>query len=107
MSVNCIKCGTNRRTGGDLLCDSCRRAPKRLPPSESNPRPLIGLNLIDYTVGEWCPTPDGTGEPTAVAISLQVEGLGDVVLRLKSPQRVDELIQMLLRHKRGVWPESR
>lgn len=25
MSTNCIHCGTNTRTGGDLLCDACRQ----------------------------------------------------------------------------------
>lgn len=24
MSVNCIRCATSERTGGDLLCDACR-----------------------------------------------------------------------------------
>lgn len=29
MSVNCIRCVKNKRTGGDLLCDDCRANPRR------------------------------------------------------------------------------
>lgn len=75
-----------------------------MPPPESNPTPLIGPNVESFTVGSWCPTPDGTGKPTAVAIS--IAGLGDVVIRIKSPMGLDRIVQMLLRHKRDVWPES-
>ena len=84
-------------------------AKRRLPPPERNPRPFIGPRLLGYTVGEWCPTPDGTGPAEAVAVALQVRWDGkdvDIVLRLRTPERVDELIQTLLRHKRGVWPEA-
>lgn len=35
MSTNCIVCVVNKRTGGDLMCDSCRS-------SESNRRYLFG-----------------------------------------------------------------
>ena len=31
MSVNCIRCVKNERTGIDLLCDECRDAPCRAP----------------------------------------------------------------------------
>lgn len=78
-----------------------------LPPPEHMRRPLIGPNIVDFSVGEWCPTPDGTGKPEAVAISIRTERHGDLVLRLKTPKAVDNLIQMLLRHKRRVWPDSR
>jgi len=29
MSTNCMQCGTHRRTGTDLLCDSCRNRDER------------------------------------------------------------------------------
>ena len=79
---------------------------RRLPPPTRNPRTLMGPNLLGYTVGGWCPTPDGSGPATAVGVSLEIEGLGDVVLRLKSPAAVDEMVQALLRHKRSVWPDA-
>lgn len=81
-------------------------AKHRIPPAEANPRPLRGPNLVSWSVGEWCPTPDGTGPATAVGLSLELENGVDIVLRLKTPRAVDDLVQMLLRHKRGVWPEA-
>lgn len=78
----------------------------RLPPM-GGPHPLMGLSIDSYTIGSWCPSPDGTGKPEAVAISLKLNEFPcDLVLRLKSPSRVDELIQALLRHKRDVWPDA-
>jgi hypothetical protein len=46
-----------------------------------------------------------TGPAEAVAVSIETN-IGDIVLRLKSPQAVDDMIKMLLRHKRDVWPEA-
>lgn len=80
--------------------------PYKMPPAESNPQPLIGPQIESFTVGSWCPTSDGTGKATAVAISVEIRGIGDIVIRIKSPQEVDRMVQMLLRHKRDVWPES-
>jgi hypothetical protein len=68
---------------------------------------LVGINVLGFTVGDWCPTPDGSGKPEAVGISVQTEHFGDIVIRLKTPERVDEVIQMLLRHKRDVWPDAK
>lgn len=70
------------------------------------PSPLKGPKLESFTIGSWCPTPDGSGKPTAVAISLDVAGVGDIVVRLKSPERVDEVIRQLLQYKNEVWPQS-
>ena len=68
-------------------------------------KPLLGPTLQGYSVGAWCPTPDGSGKPTAVAISMQVKGMGDLVMRLKSPESVDEIVQLLLQYKQEVWPK--
>lgn len=65
---------------------------------------FIGPNIQGLSVGSWCPSQDGTGKPTAVAINLQVQGIGDMVMRLKSPERVDEIVQLLLQYKNEVWP---
>lgn len=62
--------------------------------------------MTTFTVGSWCPTVDGSGPATAVAIVIETVSAGHLVLRIKSPERVDELIQMLLRHKRDVWPDA-
>jgi hypothetical protein len=68
--------------------------------------------LLGYTVGDWCPTPDGSGPAKAVAVSIQIAMYPggppmDFVMRLKTPEAVDTMIQALLRHKRSVWPDAR
>lgn len=83
---------------------------RRLPPPSAG-RPLRGPNVESMSVGSWCPTQDGTGPPQAVSLSFAVRfgsdvPTTDIVFRLKTPAKVDELVQMLLRHKRDVWPES-
>jgi len=81
-------------------------AKRRLPPAEFGGKEMWGRNVESFTVGSWCPTPDGSGPPQAVAIAIELESGEQLVCRIKTPQRVDEVIQMLLRHKREVWPES-
>jgi len=78
----------------------------RLPPPEARGENLCGPNVKEFTVGSWCAEPNGQGPVTAVAVSIRLENGVDIVLRLKSPKRVDQFIQMLLRHKRDVWPEA-
>jgi hypothetical protein len=78
----------------------------RLPPSTPGERALRGRNVKSFTVGSWCPTPDGSGPATCVAISIELETGEDIVFRLKTPHAVDQMVQMLLRHKREVWPEA-
>ncbi len=78
----------------------------RLPPAERGGRPLIGPTVKEFTVGSWCPTPDGSGAPEAVAVSILLNNGMDIVLRLKTPKSVDFMIQSLLRHKREVWPDA-
>jgi hypothetical protein len=80
---------------------------RRLPPMTHGDRGLSGHNVGGFTVGSWVPNQDSTGQPVAIAIALHTVGHGDVVLRLKSPKAVDDMIQMLLRHKRDVWPEAK
>lgn len=82
-----------------------------MPPPERNPRPLIGPAVESFSVGSWCPTSDGSGEPTAVAISVRTKWnrelpAVDIVIRIKSPEELDRVVQMLLRHKRDVWPNA-
>lgn len=83
-----------------------RRGP--LPPMDG-PRQLFGVSINSYSVGSWCPTTDGTGPAEAVAIELDTHINGQnipMIMRLKSPQAVDTMIQALLRHKRDVWPDA-
>jgi hypothetical protein len=79
---------------------------RRLPPPERRPAEIIAIASTGYTVGSWCPTPDGMGLAAAVAIELTFANHPPVLWKLNRPGAVDTLIQCLLRHKRDVWPES-
>jgi hypothetical protein len=78
----------------------------RLPPSKFVGREMFGRDLKSWSVGSWCPTPDGSGRPQAVALSIELETGEHLVMRFKTPAAVDETIQALLRHKRDVWPDA-
>ncbi len=80
---------------------------RRLPPPQVGGQPMYGPDVVSFTVGSWCPTPDGSGPAVAVAIAIELANGQHIVMRMKTPERVDEVIQMLLRHKRDVWPEAR
>lgn len=83
--------------------------PYKMPPPEGPSGPLMGPDVESFTVGSWCPTPDGTGPATAVCISIKVTLYRqpmDLVMRIKSPMELDRIVQMLLRHKRDVWPDA-
>lgn len=73
-------------------------------------QPLMGIEIIDLTVGSWSPSPDASGPPEAVALALKAlwnrETTVDLVLRLKTPRAVDDLIAALAKHKADVWPQS-
>ena len=62
--------------------------PHKLPKATGPIDLLVGPGVESFTVGSWCPTVDGSGTPTCVAISIRIQGLGDVVVRIKSPQEV-------------------
>lgn len=84
---------------------------RNLPPSSRLPHGLMGMEILGYTVCDWCPTPDGTGPAEAVALALQVrwnrETQADLVMRLKTPDAVDQMIAALERHRNSVWPWHR
>jgi hypothetical protein len=82
---------------------------KKIPPMNRVPRGLTGvLRVKEFGVASWCPTPDGSGPAEAVAFHLTFAGPGlgeqEIGLLLKSPEAVDQLVEMLLRHKADVWP---
>lgn len=67
-----------------------------------------------YTVAQWCPTPDGSGPPTAVVLQLDVANVHFVVngrraaavgLRLKSRHAINVLLEILERHRDAVFPQ--
>jgi hypothetical protein len=90
-----------------------RKASDKLPPPNRLPQGIDGrgvCRITEFGVGSWCPTPDGSGPAEAVVFHFKVlTGDGsemEMGLRLKSAERVDELIAMLERHRNDVWPGS-
>lgn len=82
-----------------------RERRRRLQPMMPGDRQMHGPTVKSFAVGSWLEP--GETVPTKVAITIETAAMGDLVLRIKSPERVDEIIQMLLRHKREVWPDAR
>jgi len=73
--------------------------------TEHGPSPITGTVYIEgYTVGQWCPTPDGSGPSTAVVIQLHVGDGMHIGWRLKSRRAVNVLIEVLERHRDEVFP---
>lgn len=88
---------------------------KRYEISESDkPTPTPNLAQFEgYTVGQWCPTPDGSGAPTAVVLSVEFSGqhtldgwpCSAIGLRLKSRHAINTLIEVLEKYRDEVFPE--
>ena len=89
----------------------------------SNLRDYVFLPLEGYTVSQWHPLPDGKGRPEAIVLQLAttVEWLAkttyalinknpnpkmrvDMVLRIKSREEANRLINILTTHADEVWP---
>ena len=80
------------------------------PDKEHGPRGLAGvafLEVEDFDVAEWCPTPDGSGAPEQVWLTFQVKGIdARHVIRFRSPRTIGRLINALRKHRDNVWPVS-
>ena len=94
-----------------------RSSLNRIPESRVNVAPVAGFSVV-----EWEDTPEPTGRPVAVAILfdsplftkaveiLQETGAlpagvrPELMIRLKSAEVCDELIDALIFHRNNVWP---
>lgn len=78
------------------------------PDEEGGPRSLAGVAMLEIEeirVVEWCPTPDGSGPPEQVHMTIKVLGVEALlVLRFKSPRTIGRLINNLRKHRDNVWP---
>jgi hypothetical protein len=87
------------------------RKKRPLPPMNRIPENMGGkpfFEILEYGVHEWHDLPDGKGPPTQVHFSIRLSGgMPPLVLRLKSPAAVDELVDALNRHRFNVWPGER
>ncbi len=88
--------------------DRRKRAADQLPPVSRIPRDLRGWKILEYSVGDWCPDQDAKLPAEAVALSLLIDvgdGVGvQMVLRLRTPEAVDDMVASLERHRNSVWP---
>lgn len=81
-----------------------------IPPATFSGRNLSDMQLIlsnGYDVTEWTPQKNGEGQPEAVCLVLHFGGPLDgagIVMRIKSRLECNRLIQILERHRDGVWP---
>ena len=72
---------------------------------DEHDRPFIQVDNV--TVTEWCRERDGKGNPERVCILTDVTIAGvklTLVKQFKSRGSLDELIDILIRHREGVWP---
>lgn len=75
----------------------------KIPPKNTQ---LLGPMVDGFTVGQWCPSTDGGGPATAVAVIFNLQQVGDVVLRLGSRRAVDEMIAALEEHRDAVFGDQ-
>lgn len=80
------------------------------PDEEHGPQSLAGVAFMEIEevhVAEWCPTPDGSGPPEQVWMTIKVKGVdAQLVLRFKSPRTIGRLINNLRKHRDNVWPPT-
>lgn len=80
---------------------------KSITTTEHPPMPMMVLEIEEYSINEWCPTPDGTGPAEQVHVLFKLKGLKpQFVLRFKTRQAIEDFATILLGHADGVWPED-
>src|SRR3982750_3981350 len=90
---------------------SKRRGPRPgygLPPVEEKVRNLAGQKIHfveEWGVYEWHRLPDGQGPPEAVAFHMKTTDGMELAMPIGSPEALDQLINMLIRHRLSVWPD--
>lgn len=86
--------------------DATHPLPPAAGPTIWRDMPVNPQKVDGYAVGSWCPTPDGSGKPTAVVLELDLPKVGKVVMRFKSAGELRRFIGALSRHLADVWPEA-
>ena len=61
----------------------------------------VSASQVEVVIGSWCETFGGL--PTSVVMVVGREG-SPLLFKMDSPQKVDELIAMLEKQKKEVWP---
>lgn len=78
------------------------------PPSTRIPKNTGGepiFTVEEIHVGSWGPLPDGKGPSTEVHVSVIVRQIPyPLVLRFKTKEYLDQVIETLQAHRADVWP---
>jgi len=86
--------------------------PEMTPLDENLDERAIAVVLSDgYHVYSWSPGRAGEGVPSTqvhLALPFKVAGVeASVTLRMKSARALDELVAVLLQHRKDVWGDPR
>jgi hypothetical protein len=67
----------------------------------------IMIPISGIEIGSWTPQKDGKGKAEQVHLMIRLRG-GEqpFVMRIKSRQAIQSLIDALILHRDDVWPES-
>lgn len=81
---------------------------KEIPPMNRIPRNLSdGVYIVSegYEVAAYTPNKDGKGRPTEVHLILDLEKSmgGNIVMRIKSAEELDRMIEVLKIYRNQVW----
>ena len=81
---------------------------RRLPPIQRTTGfvSTVAANALAFTVASYAED-SASLKLVGVAVILKTDKVGDIAVRLRTIEEVEAMIQMLLRHKRDVWPEAR
>ena len=78
--------------------------------TQHGPGPVLAgtLEIDEYSLSQWCPTPDGTGPPEQLWLTLKLKGIDDMTLalRFKSRQAWDDLAAIGDSHADEIWPDG-
>lgn len=64
------------------------------------------VEILSLSIRQWHPDPDGNGRPSQLHLMLKIAESLPIVLRLKSAEVTDALIEALVRNRQDVWPAT-
>ena len=92
--------------------NATKKAAKKLKSITNRPEVapvLVGTLMIDeWSLDQWHPTPDGSGPPEQLHLTLKLAGIDDMrlTLRFKSRQAWDDLTAIGDGHADEIWPDG-
>lgn len=104
--------GFNRRMQENMSKNRYRIPPPTRVNMNLDEQPGIRLEVTEFGVAEWTPARDGQGKPEAVSLHFTVAHPADPSrppiifdMRVKSPERMDQIIALLRQYQLMVWPD--